>query len=293
MFAQVQRGARHRLPDPRRPRGPDRQPTRPTTSPRCARRCRWRSAYERAKGQDDEAHAALVAAWRRDTSDTPEALRARLIELDVEDAAAACSSPTRRRRSARCAVLESPSLKGLLRRVVGKIFNDIELKGWCSEFEARNAAGRAAGAEAAAVTSADLVGGFFREQLTIRRRVHATAPAHRDLYYTVFGLEGLAALRAPIARGPHRAPTSPAFGDGAALDFVHLSCLARCWANLPEGVPPADVRAAHARSHRHVPRRRRRLRDRSGRRRGIRLRRASSRLAPTRICASRCPTATR
>ncbi len=46
--------------------------------------------------------------------------------------------------------LENPSLKGLLRRVVGKIFNDLEVKGWCSEFEARNAAGRA--------TRADLAG---------------------------------------------------------------------------------------------------------------------------------------
>ena len=51
------------------------------------------------------------------------------------------------------AVLEEPTLKGLLRRIVGKIFNDIELKGWCSEFEARNAAGRAAGADAAAVVN--------------------------------------------------------------------------------------------------------------------------------------------
>jgi hypothetical protein len=35
--------------------------------------------------------------------------------------------------------LHNPSLKGLLRRVVGKIFR-VEIKGWCSEFEARNAA---------------------------------------------------------------------------------------------------------------------------------------------------------
>jgi len=34
--------------------------------------------------------------------------------------------------------LENPSLKGLLRRVVGKIFNDTEIKGWCKEFEAKN-----------------------------------------------------------------------------------------------------------------------------------------------------------
>ena len=31
--------------------------------------------------------------------------------------------------------LENPSLKGLLRRVVAKIFNDLQVKGWCKEFE--------------------------------------------------------------------------------------------------------------------------------------------------------------
>ena len=44
--------------------------------------------------------------------------------------------------------LTNPSLKGLLRRVVGKIFN-LEIKGWCSEFETRNAASRAAVTETA------------------------------------------------------------------------------------------------------------------------------------------------
>ena len=43
--------------------------------------------------------------------------------------------------------LENASLKGLLRRVIGKIFNDTEIKGWCKEFEARN---RAASAQVAA-----------------------------------------------------------------------------------------------------------------------------------------------
>ena len=40
--------------------------------------------------------------------------------------------------------LENPSLKGLLRRVLGKIFNDTEIKGWCKEFEAKNLLGIAA-----------------------------------------------------------------------------------------------------------------------------------------------------
>jgi geranylgeranyl pyrophosphate synthase len=38
--------------------------------------------------------------------------------------------------------LRNPSLKGLLRRVIAKIFR-VEIQGWCSEFEARNAAGSA------------------------------------------------------------------------------------------------------------------------------------------------------
>lgn len=33
------------------------------------------------------------------------------------------------------AVLENASLKGLLRRTIGKIFNDVEIKGWCKEHE--------------------------------------------------------------------------------------------------------------------------------------------------------------
>jgi hypothetical protein len=43
------------------------------------------------------------------------------------------------------AALPNAGLKGLLRRVIGKVFT-VEIQGWCGEFEARNAAGRAAGA---------------------------------------------------------------------------------------------------------------------------------------------------
>jgi prenyltransferase beta subunit len=52
-----------------------------------------------------------------------------------------------------------------------------------------------------------------------------------DLYYTVFGLEALIALQEPI---PTAFTTSylRRFGDGEGLDFVHLACLARCWANV-------------------------------------------------------------
>ncbi len=34
--------------------------------------------------------------------------------------------------------VELPNLKGLLRRVIGKIFNELEIQGWCREFEQKN-----------------------------------------------------------------------------------------------------------------------------------------------------------
>jgi len=50
-----------------------------------------------------------------------------------------------------------------------------------------------------------------------------------DLYYTVFGIDGLLALQAEIPVDPI-ASFLTSFGDGDGLDFVHLCCLARCWA---------------------------------------------------------------
>ncbi len=67
---------------------------------------------------------------------------------------------------------------------------------------------------------------------------------HSDLYYTVFALEGLMALRAavPVAAVAAYLQT---FGDGDGLDFVHLACLARCWADMPpevrEQAPRAEI----------------------------------------------------
>ena len=61
-----------------------------------------------------------------------------------------------------------------------------------------------------------------------------------DLYYTVFALEGLIALRQdpPLARVR---PWLEKFGDGAGLDFVHQTCLARCWAALGKGAIPEEM----------------------------------------------------
>lgn len=49
-----------------------------------------------------------------------------------------------------------------------------------------------------------------------------------DLYYTLFGLEGMMALRMELPVESMRGFLN-SFGDGATLDFVHLSCLLRCW----------------------------------------------------------------
>jgi len=46
--------------------------------------------------------------------------------------------------------LKNPTLKGLLRRVIGKIFGDDQIQGYCREYEARHAAGGAVGSDPAA-----------------------------------------------------------------------------------------------------------------------------------------------
>jgi prenyltransferase beta subunit len=55
-----------------------------------------------------------------------------------------------------------------------------------------------------------------------------------DLYYTVFGIDGLAALQAEIPAAKIESFLRE-FGTGEKLDFIHLCCLARCWSALSEG----------------------------------------------------------
>ncbi len=65
-----------------------------------------------------------------------------------------------------------------------------------------------------------------------------------DLYYTVFGIEALLALGVRIPRDKIISYLSQ-FGEGQSLDFVHLACLVRCWADLSCPVD-ADIRDAIA-----------------------------------------------
>ena len=103
-------------------------------------------AYERPKVP----HASCWKASGGAPRAAAEAAEARAIIRDsgAEDRCRGLLESYKEEAVRSLAELENASLKGLLRRVVGKIFS-VEVKGWCSEFEARNAAGRQAGAEAA------------------------------------------------------------------------------------------------------------------------------------------------
>lgn len=59
-----------------------------------------------------------------------------------------------------------------------------------------------------------------------------------DLYYSVFALESLLALRVEAPR-ERVLPFLARFGDGAELDFVHRTCLARAYASLGVDLEPA------------------------------------------------------
>ncbi|MDQ3624193.1 MAG: polyprenyl synthetase family protein [Verrucomicrobiota bacterium] len=95
------------------------------------------SAHERAQGKQK---AQLEAHWRRLTESSAAEIEALYGEVGAIDR---CRDLLERYKEEAIRTLqevENPNLKGLLRRVIGKIFNDTEIKGWCKEFEERNAA---------------------------------------------------------------------------------------------------------------------------------------------------------
>ena len=64
-----------------------------------------------------------------------------------------------------------------------------------------------------------------------------------DLYYTVFGLDALAVFQ----KEPNLGAIEKfllSFGEGEALDLVHLSCLTRCWGTIGRDRMPKNLRAA-------------------------------------------------
>jgi geranylgeranyl pyrophosphate synthase len=93
-------------------------------------------AFDRARGED---RAFVERVWRSnlEPADT-ERLQALLVELGIEGRCRQLLESYKEAAVRSLPELHNPSLKGLLRRVIGKIFR-VEIQGWCSEFEARNA----------------------------------------------------------------------------------------------------------------------------------------------------------
>lgn len=78
--------------------------------------------------------------------------------------------------------------------------------------------------------SRDLVAGFIQKCINPDGGFQDRG-GESDLYYTVFGIDALIALNAPLPFD-HIAGYLRRFGNGESLDFVHLASLARCWAGL-------------------------------------------------------------
>ena len=81
----------------------------------------------------------LDRLWRREIQPNSNEVEALYRELKADERCQHLLESYKEEAIRSLAVLEHPSLKGLLRRVVGKIFNDVEIKGWCKEQEQKNA----------------------------------------------------------------------------------------------------------------------------------------------------------
>ncbi len=97
-------------------------------------------AYERAIDQNKN---TLDQWWRRSAPAlNPEQIETLYLELKADERARTLLETYKEEAIRSLRDVENPNLKGLLRRVIGKIFNDTEIKGWCKEFEQKNAAER-------------------------------------------------------------------------------------------------------------------------------------------------------
>jgi geranylgeranyl pyrophosphate synthase len=92
-------------------------------------------AHERAKGDDKK---LLADAWLGKTPSDHVAADVRRLcnELDVVGRAHHLFDSFREQAVRSLRTLDNANLKGLLRRVIGKVFNEIEIKGWCKEHQA-------------------------------------------------------------------------------------------------------------------------------------------------------------
>lgn len=103
-------------------------------------------ARDRANGP---ARELLDQRWKRQGTQDSSEIEALYRELKADERCEHLLESYKEEAIRSLAALEHPSLKGLLRRVIGKIFNDVEIKGWCKEQEQQNAARRDETAESA------------------------------------------------------------------------------------------------------------------------------------------------
>lgn len=94
-------------------------------------------AHEKAKGVQAAWFASL---WRRTWPDgvTPAQVEALFGELGATARAEVLLGTFKEEAVRSLHDLQNHNLKGLLRRTLGKIFNDVEIKGWCKEQEQLN-----------------------------------------------------------------------------------------------------------------------------------------------------------
>jgi prenyltransferase beta subunit len=85
----------------------------------------------------------------------------------------------------------------------------------------------------------DLVREFFRSQISADG-AGLDRDGRPDLYYTIFALAGLQAVDVEVPRDRVEYFLRK-YNDGATLDFVHLSALARCWAVVGKERMPQDL----------------------------------------------------
>lgn len=110
-------------------------------------------AHKRAAGGEHEQR--FDAIWRKQEpvgargTESRMELDQQLVEWGVPQKARDLADAYEQAAVEALTPLAQPSVKGLLRRVVGKIFASNLIEGYCSEFEARNVAGRTASAESA------------------------------------------------------------------------------------------------------------------------------------------------
>lgn len=93
-------------------------------------------AHERATG---EKKALLERSWRRSLSEAEASAQipALCLELKADEHSRSLLEAYKEQAVRSLRDVDNANLKGLLRRVIGKIFNDTEIKGWCKEFEPR------------------------------------------------------------------------------------------------------------------------------------------------------------